>query len=61
MLKVTSENFSVEAMVHGYHVYEDVWEAEKSHAALQTPSATNEVTSSKTVKFSWGTIFTVEN
>ena len=26
-LEMTSKNFRVEAMVHGYHVYKDVWEA----------------------------------
>ena len=24
---MTNKRFSVEAMVHGYHVYKDVWEA----------------------------------
>ena len=61
MLKVTSESFSVEAMVHDYHVYEDVWEAEESHAALRMLPAMNEVTSCKTVKLLQGILFTVEN
>ena len=26
-LEMTSESFSIEVMVCGYHVYEDIWEA----------------------------------